>query len=115
MHQSQFGTMIALMRVIAISTLKAFWEQSEYKDSEEPLRSWLEEAQAANWAQPADIKAQYGNASILQNRRVVFNIKGNDYRLVVAVAYHYQAIYIKFVGTHAQYDAIDAQTVEVPS
>lgn len=107
--------MIHPMRVIAISTLKAFWEQPEYKDSEEPLRSWLEEAQVASWTQPADIKAQYGNASILQNRRVVFNIKGNDYRLIVAVAYRFQAIYVKFIGTHAQYDAIDAQTVEVQS
>lgn len=100
------------MRVIAISTLKAFWEQ--YPDAEVPLKAWLEEAHSAQWQQPADIKAQFGHASILKNRRVVFNIKGNDYRLVVAVAYRFQALYIKFVGTHQQYDAIDVLTVETP-
>jgi len=73
-----------------------------------------EEVRDASWMQPSDIKAQFGSASILKNRRVVFNIKGNDYRLVVAVAYRYQSVYIKFVGTHAQYDAIDVLTVEVP-
>jgi len=102
------------MRVIAVSTLQTFWSQPECKDSEMPLRSWLEEVRDASWMQPADIKAQFGNASILKNRRVVFNIKGNDYRLVVAVAYQYQSVYIKFVGTHAQYDAVDVLTVEVP-
>ena len=101
------------MRVIAVSTLKAFWEQ--YPDAEVPLKAWLEEAQAAQWQQPADIKAQFSHASILKNRRVVFNIKGNDYRLVVAVAYRFQALYIKFVGTHQQYDAIDVLTVETPA
>ena len=62
---------------------------------------------------PAEIKAQYRSASILKNRRVVFNIKGNDYRLIVAVAYRIGVVYVKFVGTHAQYDAIDAETVEI--
>ena len=101
------------MRVIALSTLKAFWEQ--YPDAEIPLKAWLEEAHTAQWQQPADIKAQFRHASILKNRRVVFNIKGNDYRLVVAVAYRFQALYIKFVGTHQQYDAIDVLTVETPA
>jgi mRNA interferase HigB len=101
------------MRVIAISTLKSFWEQPGYREAEQPLRAWFEEASKATWQQPADIKAQYGNASILQNRRVVFNIKGNDYRLVVALSYKLQLVFVKFVGTHRQYDAIDAQTVEM--
>lgn len=101
------------MRVLAVSTLKAFWEQAAYKDAEEPLKAWLGEAEAAKWKQPADIKAQYSNASILKERRVVFNIKGNDYRLVVAIAYQFQAVYVKFVGTHAQYDAINANSVEI--
>lgn len=100
------------MRVIAVSTLKEFWEQPQHRDAETPLKAWLEEVQSAHWGNPADIKAQFGSASILKNRRVVFNIKGNDYRLAVAVAYVYQALYIKFVGTHAQYDAIDVMTVE---
>jgi mRNA interferase HigB len=97
------------MRIIAISHLKAFWEQ--HPDAEQPLLAWIDEAKKAKWQSPSDIKAQYRNASILKSRRVVFTIKGNAYRLVVAVAYRYGALYVKFVGTHAQYDAIDADTV----
>jgi mRNA interferase HigB len=66
----------------------------------------------ANWSTPADVKAQFGTASIVGNNRVVFNIKGNDYRLIVAIAYRMQWVYIKFVGTHAQYDKADAATVD---
>lgn len=99
------------MRIIAISHLKAFWDK--YPDAEQPLLAWIDEAKKANWSSPAEIKAQFRNASILKSRRVVFNIKGNSYRLVVVVAYRFGAIYIKFVGTHAQYDAIDADTVEM--
>lgn len=77
------------------------------------MRAWFDEAVKADWAQPADIKAHYRNASILKNRRVVFNIKGNDYRLIAAVAYRLGVVYIKFVGTHAEYDKIDAETVEM--
>jgi mRNA-degrading endonuclease HigB of HigAB toxin-antitoxin module len=68
---------------------------------------------SATWTQPADIKAQYRSASVLKNRRVVFNIKGNDYRLIVAIAYKLQIVYVKFVGTHKEYDAVDAETVEM--
>lgn len=99
------------MRIIATSHLKTFWEQ--HPDSEQSFLSWIDEAKKANWSAPADIKAQFRHASILKSRRVVFNIKGNDYRLVVAVAYRFSAVYIKFVGTHKQYDAIDADTVEM--
>ncbi len=99
------------MRVIAVSTLRAFWERCP--DAEQSLKAWYEEATGANWAQPADIKAHYGSASVLKNRRVVFNIKGNDYRLIVAVAYKLQIVYVKFVGTHKEYDAVDAETVEI--
>jgi mRNA interferase HigB len=99
------------MRVIAVSTLRTFW--GRYPDAEQPLKAWYEEATKASWAKPADIKEQYRNASILKNRRAVFNIKGNDYRLVVAISYKLQIIYVKFIGTHKQYDAIDAATVEL--
>ncbi|MBI5781837.1 MAG: type II toxin-antitoxin system HigB family toxin [Rhodocyclales bacterium] len=99
------------MRVIAVSTLRAFWER--YPDAEQPLKAWYEEATNATWTQPADIKAQYRSASVLKNRRVVFNIKGNDYRLIVAIAYKLQIVYVKFVGTHKEYDAVDAETVEM--
>jgi mRNA interferase HigB len=101
------------MRVIAISTLKSFWEDPRHKDAEQSLKAWFDEATQARWQTPNDIKAQYRNASILKNRRVVFNIKGNDYRLVVAVSFKMQLVFVKFVGTHKAYDAIDADTVEL--
>lgn len=99
------------MRVIAVSSLRAFWER--HPDAEQPLKAWYEEASSTAWTQPADIKAQYRSASVLKNRRVVFNIKGHDYRLIVAIAYRLQIVYVKFVGTHEEYDAVDAETVEV--
>jgi len=98
------------MRVIAVSTLRAFWER--HPDAEQPLKAWYEEATSATWRQPADIKVQYRSASLLKNRRVVFNIKGNDYRLIVAVAYKLQIVYVKFVGTHREYVAVDADTID---
>ena len=99
------------MRIIAIRYLKEFWDI--HPDAEQPLKSWLDEARNATWTSSHDIKARYRNASILKNRRAVFNIKGNDYRLIVAVAYRFGAIYIKFVGSHKTYDGIDAETVEM--
>lgn len=99
------------MRVIAVSTLRAFWEK--YPGAEQPLKAWYDEATHATWSQPADIKTQYRSASVLKNRRVVFNIKGNDYRLIVAIAYRLQVVYVKFVGTHKEYDVIDAETVDM--
>lgn len=100
------------MRVIARRTLRDFWEGGPaYADAEGPLRSWYAEARRAGWRTPADVKARYANASVLQAGRVVFNIGGNKYRLVVQINFTYQMIYVRFIGTHAQYDAIDAQTV----
>lgn len=99
------------MRVISKGTLVDFWVR--YPDSQKSLQDWYHEAEAARWATPQDIKARYATASFLGRNRVVFNIKGNDYRLVVAVAYRFSAIYVKFVGTHAQYDAIQAVSVEL--
>ncbi len=99
------------MHVVAVKFLRTFW--AKHPDAEQPLKSWVDEAKMASWTQPSEIKAQYRNASVLKNRRVVFNIKGNDYRLVVSIAYHYQAVYVKFIGTHKEYDAIDAETVEM--
>ncbi len=98
------------MRVVAVGTLRAF--RLQQPDAEQPLKAWFEEASKASWTQPSDIKAQYRSASILKNRRVVFNIKGNEYRLVVAIACRLQIVYVKFIGTHQQYDAIDAHTIE---
>jgi mRNA interferase HigB len=99
------------MRIIAVSFLRSFWQK--HPDAKQPLLAWVDEVRKVTWNRPDQIKQQYRNASILKDRRVVFNIKGNDYRLVVSVAYHYQAVYVKFIGTHRAYDAIDASTVEM--
>jgi len=97
------------MRVIAIGTLRDFWTM--HRDAETPLRAWYAEASRASWRSPADIKQSHANASFLANNRVVFNIKGNDYRLVVAVHYNRGIMFVRFIGTHRQYDRIDATTV----
>ena len=99
------------MRVIAIATLRDYWEANP--PAEQPLKAWYDEAKAATWKSPQDIKNAYRNASFIANNRVVFNIKGNDYRLIVAVAYRVGIVYVKFIGTHAEYDQIDAATIEV--
>lgn len=104
--------MVSDMRVIAVSTLRAFWEC--HRTAEQPLKAWYDEARRAQWLTPQDIRDHYASASFVGGNRVVFNIKGNDYRLIVAVAWRFQAVYIKFIGTHAQYDRIDAATVEAP-
>ncbi len=97
------------MHIIAIRTLREFWER--HPQAEVPLRSWYAEASRADWQTPADIKAAHRNASFLPNNRVVFNVKGNDFRLVVAIRYTAGVMFIRFVGTHAEYDQIDASTI----
>lgn len=99
------------MRVISRAALRIFWEQPDYKDSEQPLKSWYDEAKRAEWKTPQEIKAQYGNASIVSNNRVVFNIHGNKYRLVVAVKYGFGMCFVRFIGTHEEYDEIDVTTI----
>lgn len=99
------------MRVIARKTLREFWEQRVYADAEQPLKAWFREAEKGDWNSPAAIKVAYGSASIVGNSRVVFNIAGNKYRLVVKVNYAYRVMYIRFVGTHRQYDAIDVTEI----
>ena len=92
-----------------MKTLKSFWE--EHPDAESPLRAWYTEAKKAGWKGPQDIKTEYRTASIVRNNRAVFNIKGNKYRLVVAVKYDFQIVYIRFIGTHAAYDDIRAEEI----
>jgi mRNA interferase HigB len=100
------------MRVIALSTLKAFWAESpEHADARVPLQAWYREALDADWATPNEVKARFASASILRDGRVVFNIAGNKYRLVVWINYAHRVVYIRFIGTHAQYDRIDARTI----
>ena len=84
---------------------------SNHADSEQPLKAWYDEATKANWKTPNEIKAQYKSASILKDSRVVFNIHGNKYRIIIKINYDFAAIYIRFVGTHKQYDKINANEV----
>lgn len=100
------------MRVIALSTLKAFiGSNPAHADALQPTMAWYRQVLRADWAKPADIKSAIGTASILRDGRAVFNIAGNKYRIVVWINYPYRVMYIRFIGTHAQYDKIDAQTI----
>ena len=100
------------MRVIALSTLKAFVESdASYADARQPIMAWYRQVRNADWATPADLKREIGAASILKDGRAVFNIAGNKYRIVVWINYPYRVVYVRFIGTHRQYDKIDAQTV----
>ena len=97
------------MRVIAKKILRDFWEN--HGDCEQQLKSWFLETQKAEWENPNQIKSEYPSASILNENRVVFNIKGNKYRLIVKLSYEYQMVWIRFIGTHAEYDKINANTI----
>ena len=97
------------MRVFALSTLREFWE--DHADAESPLREWYRAVVGASWSQPNNVKQYASSVSIISNERICFNIKGNDYRLLVSVDYPKQFVFVLFIGTHAQYDKIDAETV----
>ena len=97
------------MRIIARRTLREFW--TRHPGAERPLRAWFAEARAAEWRGPADIRERYPSASLLAGNRVVFNIGGNKFRLVVAIRYDARIVFIRFIGTHQQYDKIDAASV----
>lgn len=100
------------MRIIAKRTLRLFWESNPRNLSARArLEDWHARVAAADWSTPAAVRADFGDASILRSGRVVFNIGGNNFRLVAWVNYHYRVVYIRFVGTHEQYDDIDAQTI----
>ena len=100
-----------LVRILARRTIRNFWEVAAYADSQRPLENWFAAARNADWAGPQDVKRFFGNASIIGGNRVVFNIGGNKYRLVVHFDYSRRTGFIRFIGTHAQYDAIDAETI----
>ena len=97
------------MRVIAKKTLRVFW--LKHKNCEQQLKTWFDEAAKADWNNPKDIKVDYPSASFLVDNRVVFNIKGNHYRLIVRINYKYKMVWIRFVGTHTEYDKVDAEKV----
>jgi mRNA interferase HigB len=101
-----------MMRIIAKRTLRQFWERDRrFADAKRALEDWHAQASRADWATPADVKAQYRDASILKGSRVVFNICGNKYRLVVKINYPYRIVYVRFIGTHAEYDSVDVETI----
>lgn len=97
------------MRILSLKTLRVFWER--HPDAMEPLRAWYHEVLKEDWGTPAKVKEKYGNASIVGNNRVVFNVKGNTYRLVVEINYPYRIVYVRFVGTHAEYSEVDVEEV----
>jgi mRNA interferase HigB len=97
------------LRVIAKKILREFWVKHE--DSEQQLKSWFREAEKAEWNNPNQIQAEYSTASITKENRVVFNIKGNNYRLIAKINFEYQMVWIRFIGTHAEYDKINANTI----
>jgi mRNA interferase HigB len=98
-----------MKRIFAKSTLKEFWEK--HPDSEQYLKTWYDTSMNANWKSPGDVKKTYSTASILKGGRMVFNIKGNSYRLITRINFEKQWIFIRFIGTHAEYDKIDAETI----
>jgi mRNA interferase HigB len=97
------------MHVVSIKTLREFW--TTHADAEQPLKAWFREAEAASWASFDEIKARYRSADVIPGNRVVFNIKGNHYRLIVKIHYNTGRLFIRFVGTHAEYNKIDAETI----
>jgi mRNA interferase HigB len=99
------------VRIIARKTIRVFWSIPKYRDSQRPLTSWFRDVKEADWNGPDDVKRQFRNASIIAGNRVVFNIAGNKYRLVIKFNYPYKIGYIRFIGTHKQYDEIDAEYI----
>ena len=100
------------MRVIALPTLRELWDgNAAHVDAREPTLAWYRHVLHADWRSPADVKRDFGSANILQDGRVVFNIAGNKYRIVVRINFQYRVVYVRFIGTHAQYDRIDAQKI----
>lgn len=98
-----------MKRIVAKRTIREFWDK--HQDSKEYLETWYETVKGAKWEKPSDIRNFYATISILKNSRVVFNIKGNDYRLVAKINYRKQWLFIRFIGKHVEYDKIDANTI----
>jgi mRNA interferase HigB len=97
------------VRIVARRTLQEFW--NTHADAEQPLRAWYHDVRKAHWSSPADVRRVHANASIVGENRIVFNIGGDKYRLVVAVDYRYRMCYVRFIGTHKAHDRIDVATV----
>ncbi len=99
------------MRIIKEKTLTEYCKQSKYQKSEESVKAWIYEVRFSTWHNANELKSKYGNASIINSKRVVFNIKGNEYRLIVDIEYKLKIVFVVWFGTHKEYDIIDAKTV----
>jgi len=99
------------MRIIAVSTLRDFWSRPGRRDAEQPLRSWVHVVRGADWSKPTDVKEMFRSADILRNGRAIFDIGGNKYRLVAAIHYRGKRVYVRFIGSHDDYDKINAETI----
>jgi len=108
-YQNGNNLLYLLMRVIAVKTLKENWD--EFPEAKQALLAWYEETEAAQWNNPNELKHQYRSASIITDKRVIFNIHGNSYRLIVDIEYRLKIVFIVWFGTHKQYDKIDAKKV----
>ena len=97
------------MRIISRRALREFW--AKHPDARGSLQAWYANVKRANWKTPSDVKAIYQNASFIENNRIVFNIKGNSYRLIAAIDYRHGIVYIRFVGTHQAYNRVNAATI----
>lgn len=99
------------MRIISRKRLKDFYENSSFSDSKGSIEAWYKEVKKADWKSPHDIKSKYPHASFVGNDRVVFNIKGNKYRLIIRLDFYRKVVYIRFIGTHEEYDKINAKEI----
>ncbi|NVO11483.1 MAG: type II toxin-antitoxin system HigB family toxin [Bacteroidales bacterium] len=99
------------MRIVKERTLTEYCKLNRYKQAEESIKAWIFEVRFSTWNNANELKLKYGNASIINSKRVVFNIKGNDYRLIVDVEYKLKVVFIVWFGTHTEYNKIDAKTV----
>jgi mRNA interferase HigB len=116
LYQSQYGTVIGAMRVVALSTLKVFRENHPaYSNAMQPVLVWYRHTLKADWASPSAVKQDFKNAGIIKDGRVIFNIAGNKYRLVVWINYAYRVVCIRFIGTHAQYDLRASLKIQILS
>jgi mRNA interferase HigB len=98
------------MRIFSLRTVRDFW--NKHPDAEIPLRTWYKDTLKSKWNNPMDVKQYRRDVSIIANNRVVFNIKGNNYRLIVEIEYSSEVVFVQFVGTHKEYDRVDAATIQ---
>ncbi len=103
------------MRIIKAATLQSYCRKHRYSDAQKAVQAWIYEVKYSDWNNAAELKLKYKNASIISSKRVVFNIKGNEYRLIVDIEYKLRIVFVVWFGTHKEYDKIDAEEVKYES